>query len=80
MISIEQAREELGSIDNFCTLVCNYCTANDWYCPTDCDVLEKARRLEFDRLVNCYAANDGDLCAVVRYIKRTKEQRIRGGY
>jgi hypothetical protein len=73
-MSYEQALLELGDIDSFCRQVCACCTSNDWYCPTDCTDLEKARRIDFDRIVFSYARNDGDLSKVMRYIKQAKEQ------
>lgn len=72
-MTFEEAKSELGNIDNFCTSVCNYCTSNDWYCPTECDALEKARRIDFDRIIKCYAKHDGDLCKVMKYIKTTRK-------
>ena len=71
-LSLEQARYECGDIDSFCSQVCGCCTANDWYCPTECADLEKARRMDFDRIVKAYARNWGDLAKVMRYIKQAK--------
>lgn len=74
-MSYEQALAELGDIDSFCRQVCISCSANDWFCPTDCAELEKAQRMDFDRIVWSYARNDGDLRKVMRYIARAKEAR-----
>lgn len=79
-MTIEEAREEIPDIDTFCRHCCNRCTTNDWYCPSDCNMLEKARKLDFDRILKCYARNDGDLNKVFRYIKRTPIIRKKGGY
>ncbi len=79
-MTFEQAKEDLGDIDSFCHQVCVCCTANDAFCPSECDDLQKARQLDFDRLVKCYARNGGDLVAVIRYIKSTKINRKKGGY
>ncbi len=76
----QQAREEIPDIDTFCRICCDNCTSNDWYCPSDCEDLEKARKLDFDRIVKCYARHDGDLSKVARYIKTTKINRVKGGY
>jgi hypothetical protein len=76
----KEALEELVDIDNFCKHACDMCTANDWYCPSECEMLEKARKLDFDRIVKCYAKHDGDMCKVFMYIKSTKINRKRGGY
>lgn len=79
-MTYEQAKEELGDIDAFCHQMCVSCTANDAFCPSDCDDLQKARQLDFDRIVKCYARSDGDLWAVMRYIKTCKVNRVKGGY
>lgn len=79
-MTVEQAREEIPDIDTFCRLCCNRCTANDWYCPTECEVLQKARKLDFERIIKCYTKYDGDLQKVDRYIRATKINRIKGGY
>lgn len=79
-MTYEQALEELGDIDSFCRMCCNNCTSNDWYCPSECDDLEKARLLDFDRIVKCYAVHEGNLAKVFRYIKSTKLARKKGGY
>ena len=71
-LSLEQARYEIGDIDSLCSQVCGCCTANDWYCPTECAVIEKARKMDFDRIVKSYARNWGDLKKVIRYIKQAK--------
>jgi hypothetical protein len=79
-MTVEEAKKDLGDIDRFCRCVCDYCTANDWYCPTYCEMLEKARKIDFNRILKCYAKHEGDLMKVVRYIKATKIQRKKGGY
>lgn len=37
--------EKFETIDNFCSYVCNCACSNDWYCPKECDLLEKALEL-----------------------------------
>lgn len=71
-MTYEQALEEIGDINSFCKICCNYCQANDWYCPSECDFLEKARMLDFDRIVKSWAKNNGDYYKVFQYIKRAK--------
>ena len=39
--------EKFETIDNFCSYVCNCACSNDWYCPKECDLLEKARKMPF---------------------------------
>lgn len=79
-MTVEEARSEIIDIDYFCKSACNCCTANDWYCPTYCDTLEKARKISFERIVKCYARNDGDMSKVFRYLNQTKIKRKKGGY
>ncbi len=71
-ITIEEAKYDIPDFDRFREEFCRVCTANDWYCPSDCDVLEKARKLDYDRILKAYTRNGGDLNKVCRYIKRTK--------
>lgn len=71
-MTLDEARKKLGNIDDFCKSACSVCTANDWYCPTECDTLRKARRMNFDRIIKSYARNDGDLSKVFRFIKEAK--------
>lgn len=75
-MTIEEARKEIIDIDTFCYLCCNNCIGNDWYCPSFCKMLIKARELDFDRIVKCYARHDGDLKKVYRYIKQTKLKEL----
>ncbi len=72
MTTLVEAKNEIPDIDIFCEAVCQYCTSNDWYCTDYCDVLEKARTLDYKRILRAYARNDGDLDKVCRYIRRTK--------
>ena len=76
----QEALDEIPDIDTFCRICCDRCTGNDYYCPSECDTLTKARKLDFDRIVNCYAKHDGDLNKVKRYIDSTPIIRLRGGY
>ena len=39
-----------NNIDDFCSYICGTCTANDWYCPNECDFLEKARNYPIERI------------------------------
>jgi hypothetical protein len=72
-MTLEEARNEVGNIKDFCHSVCISCTANDWFCPTYCVELEKACRMPFEKLLKSYARNDGDIWKVIRYIKRYQE-------
>ncbi len=77
-MTLDEARKEIGSIDYFCKSACNVCTANDWFCPDECDNLKKARQIDFDRIVKAYARYDGDLSRVFRFINQAKINRRKG--
>lgn len=68
----QQAREEIPDIDYFCYEVCTKGCGHEDYCPSECQTLQKARELDFDRIIKSYARNDGDLNKVCRYIKNQK--------
>lgn len=64
-------------IDNFQELVriiCIYCNS-EWYCPNDCDVLNKARKIPFEKIQKAYERNDKDVSKLIRYIKRYRIKR-----
>lgn len=75
-MTYKEAKEEIVDIDTFCRHACNSCS-NDWYCPTYCDLLEKAKRVPFDRIIHCYARHDGDMAKVFRFIRQTKVRGLR---
>lgn len=66
-----ESKEEIPDIDTFCCHACNCCN-NDYYCPSECDLLIKARKIPYYRIVKCYSRHDGDMSKVIRYIKQTK--------
>ena len=69
-MSIEEAKKDIPTIESFLRQSCNTCTANDWYCPSYCDDLEKAKKMPFEKIQQIYAKWDGDMVKVFRYIKR----------
>lgn len=71
-MTIEEAKEYISDIDGFCKDVCNCCRANDWYCPKECDTLKKARHLDFNRILKCYARNGGDMLKIINYIRTAR--------
>lgn len=73
-MTIEEAMQECQNIDVFCHMMCIHCTTNNWFCPTYCNLLIKARRMPFDKILKSYARNDGDPANLSRYIKRYKER------
>ena len=70
-MTYEEAKAELIDFPHFCSLACLHCN-NDWYCPSYCDALEKASKMDFDLIVRCYARNNGEMWKVFRYIKGRK--------
>lgn len=71
-MTIKQATELIPDIEAFKKELCNACVANDWYCPSDCDCLKKAQRMDFERILKSYARNDGDLKKVIRFIYQAR--------
>lgn len=71
-MTIEEAREEIPNIDYFINMSCNCCISNDWYCPSLCHFLEKAKRLPFEKIQSAYARHDGDMVKVSRYVKNAR--------
>lgn len=71
-MTIEDAKAYIPDFDAFRKETCNICTANDWYCPSECDTLKKARQLDFNRILKCYARNGGDIQKVINYIRTAR--------
>lgn len=71
-MTIGQARKEIPDIDSFCAQVCNECQSNDWYCTGYCESLEKARKMDYERILKAYVRHEGDLNGVIKYIKRAR--------
>lgn len=62
-----------GTIDDFCNRICSACTAvPDGYCPAECMVLEKARKIPIERLKAAYERGGGDDWYVIRYVKQAR--------
>jgi hypothetical protein len=75
-MTIEQAKGQDEGIPNFkvfASMCCDACTAED-YCPSYCDMLSKAEKMHYDKIVHSYAKYDGDLKKVSAYIKRYKDK------
>lgn len=71
-MTIEEAKEYIPDFDAFRKEACNHCTANDWYCPSDCTTLEKARKLDYNRILKCYARNGGEMDKVFAFIRSAR--------
>ena len=70
-MTIEEAKKYIPDLDSFRYQAC-HCCKNDWYCPSYCDVLEKAKRIDFNRILKCYARNDGEMYKVLRWLKQAR--------
>ena len=65
----EEAKDQFGdNADTMCRILCGYCTANDWYCPSDCDFIAWVRR-NYDKAIERMAKLDGD------YVEFSKRYR-----
>lgn len=71
-MTFEEAKEELPTIECFLSMACGMCTGNEAYCPSYCEVLEKAQRMPFARIQLAYARHDGEYAKIVRYIKNAR--------
>ncbi len=63
--------DKFENIEQFCAFVCNHCDADN-YCPTECDLLEKARKMPFEKINNKWLEYNGDIHKIARYIKQYK--------
>ena len=70
-MTIEETKEYIPDFDSFRYQAC-LCCDNEWYCPTYCNVLEKAERIDFNRILKCYARNDGEMYKVLRWLKQAR--------
>lgn len=70
-MTIEEAKKDIPDFDSFRYQAC-FCCNNEWYCPSYCDALEKAERMDFNRILKCYAQNGGEMYKVLRWLKRVK--------
>lgn len=73
-MTIEEAKKDIPDFDSFCRQACLRCN-NDWYCPSYCDVLEKAERMDFNRILKCYARHDGEMYKVLRWLDKQEFRR-----
>ena len=65
----EEVEEFIPTFEHFQQMVCGSCTGNDWYCPSLCADLEKAKKMKFERIQAAYQRNDGMIHKVMRYIR-----------
>ena len=70
-MTLAEAKEEIPNIEVMKRKICDCCN-NDWYCPSDCDVLRTAEKMGVERLQRLYAEYDGCEWEIAIYIKRNK--------
>ncbi len=71
-MTIDEAKEEYGyTADDMCRIICGFCNANDWYCPSDCDSLVWIRK-NYDKAIERLAKLDGDYVEMCRRIKQNR--------
>ena len=79
-MTLEEAKKEIPTFESFAHQCCNQCKS-EWYCPTYCDMLEKAKKMDLERIQKCYAKHEQDIVKVVRYIHGAKiEKTSKKGY
>lgn len=68
-MTIDEAKDEYGdNADTMIHILCTYCTANDWYCPSYCKSMEWIQR-NYNKAIERIAKLDGDY---VEFMKRVK--------
>ena len=66
------------NITQFVEECCSNCQSNDWYCPDECELLCKARKMDFERIRKKYIEYEGDMVKICAFIKRAKLNLKRG--
>ncbi len=66
-----------STFEEFAREICNYCKANDWFCPSYCAMLEKASKMDYEIIRKKYIQHEGDHAKICRYIKNTKKIKIK---
>ena len=70
-MTIEEAKEYIPDFKSFYAEACAMC-AQEWYCPHNCEILDKARKMDFNRILKCYARHDGEMYKVLRWLKQAR--------
>ena len=69
-MTIDEAKDIVGdTFESFAQYVCTNCAANDWYCPSYCDFLERLSNIGFEYVLGKFAHYEGDLVKFSRYFK-----------
>lgn len=59
------------NFESFAKEACE-CCKEEWYCPSHCVFLEKAKKIPFELIMRSYIRNEGDFTKVARFIRRKK--------
>lgn len=70
-MTIEEAKEYIPDFDSFCKEACDNC-GEAGYCHRYCEDLCKSERMDFNRILKCYARNDGETYKVLRWLKQAR--------
>lgn len=70
-MTIEEAKEHIPDFEAFSKKVCDNCEHN-YYCHQRCEDLRKAERMNFNRILKCYAQYDGERYGVLRWLKHAR--------
>ncbi len=63
--------DEFENIDQFCSYCCNCCASMpDGYCPCECELLDKARKMPLEKINTKWIEYDGDIPKIARYIRQ----------
>lgn len=71
-MNVDYSLVGVPDINTICGMICDDCTANDWYCPSDCDLLIKLKKMDRNKIFKKYVDSQGDTVAVAKYVKRAK--------
>ena len=73
-MTIEEAREQIPHFGTFRRMVCSDCpfTTKKFCLWHDCDEMNKARAMDFNRILKCYARHDGEMHKVLRWLKQAR--------
>lgn len=65
---------EAGYCPRYCEDLCETCVncGEAEYCHLYCEDLCKAARMDFNRILKCYARNDGEMYKVLRWLKQAR--------
>lgn len=59
---------EITNFDSLKEIICDYCNDN-WYCHGNCEILEKASKIDIDKINQNFLENNCNIHKTVEYIK-----------